>query len=161
MATNFLAATGTNGFLTASPVTAFSAATTTINSVANAATVISTLVFSQTDTAHGLLGYVSLTVGSSFGPTAGGNITGYWVQSPDGGTTYESTILVRPPDWMISLSTSTSSSPGTETSGSAYRLSPLCAMPWGTFKVAIVNNSGVTLGTSGNSIAFQTVAMQY
>lgn len=161
MATNFLATAGTNGFLTSAPVTAFSAATTTMNSIANAAIIVSTTVFTQTDTAHGLFGFIGLTVGSSFGPTAGGNITGWWLQSPDGGTTYESTNLVRPPDWFISLSTSTSSAGGNETSGSAYRLSLLSPMPWSTFKVAIQNNSGVTIGSSGNSLTFQTVAIQY
>lgn len=160
MATNFLATTGTNGFLS-SLATAFSSGTTTMNSLANAGIIISTSVFTQADTAHGLMGFIGLTVGSSFGPTSGGNITGWWLQSPDGGTTYESTVLVRPPDWFISLSTSTSSSPGTETSGSAYRMSLLAPMPWTTFKVAIQNNSGVTTGSSGLSLTFQSVAMQY
>lgn len=160
MATNFLAATGTNGFL-ATAVTAFSSGTTTMNGIANAAIIISTAVYTQTNTGSGLLGLVSATIGSSFGPSPGGNISGWWLQSPDGGTTYESTIIVRPADWMVPLSTSTSSSSGTVTSGSAYLMSPLCQMPWSTFKVAIQNNAGVTTGTSGNSLAFQTVAVQY
>lgn len=161
MATNFLATAGTNGFLTSAAVTAFSSGTTTINSIANAAFAVSTGVFTQTNTANGLMGYTGLTVGSSFGPTAGGNITGWWLMSPDGGATYESTVMVRPPDWMISLSTSTSSGAGTESGGNAYRMSSLIQMPWSTFKVLIQNNSGVTIGSSGNSLTFMSVAVQY
>ena len=161
MPTNFLAATGTNGFLTSAPVTAFSSGTTTINSVSNAASVVSTSVFTQTNTAQGLLGYVSLTIGSSFVSGSGGNWAGYWLFSPDGGTTYETTNTVRPPDFVIALTTSTSTGGGTPSSGSGLFVSQLVPLPWSTFKVLMTNNPGVTMGSSGASVAFQAVAEQY
>lgn len=161
MATNFLATSGTNGFLTSSAVTAFSAGTTSMNSLSNASFLLSTSVFTQTNTASGLLGYFTLTIGSSFVAGAGGNIAGWNLLSPDGGATYETTVPARAPDFVISLTTSTSTAGGTPSSGSGVFPSLLCGMPWSTFKVLIQNNTGVTLGSSGNSLTFQSVAVQY
>ena len=162
MATNFLAATGTNGFL-ATSVTAFSSGTTTMNSVANASFVVSTGVFSQTNTASGLLGYVAVTLGSSFTNGPGGNVTGWWLYSSDGGTTFESTVPGRAPDFMVGFSTSTSTAGGTPSSGPTAGMftSGLIGTPWTSFKVLIQNNTGVTLGSSGNTLVFTTVAVQY
>lgn len=154
MATNFLATTGTNGFLTSAAVTALSSGTTTINGVTNASFVVSTAVFTQTDTAHGLLGYVQLTAGSTMAPSSGGYIAGWWLYSDDGGATFESTNTARNPDWTIPLPTSIASV-------NQKFPTALAGMPWTTFKVLIQNNSGATTGTSGNIISFQSVAVQY
>ena len=161
MPTNFLATTGTNGFLTAAAVTALSSGTTTINSLANAGFIVSTGTYTQTNTASGLMGYVTLTIGSTFVSGPGGNVTGWFLDSFDGGTTYESTVPGRPPDFIVPLTTSTSTAGGTPSSGSGVYPSQLVQMPWAPFKVLIQNNTGVTLGSSGQAVAFQSVAVQY
>ena len=156
MATDFLTATGTNGFITSSAVTMFSSGTTTINALTNASLAVSTTVFTQTNTAQGLIGYVQVTLGTTWGPaTAGGNIAGWWLFSPDGGSTYETTLTARPPDWIVPLSTSLGAA------ASQVVVSPLVNMPWSSFKVLVQNNSGATLGSSSVSATFQTVAVQY
>ena len=156
MPTNFLAATGTNGFLTSSAVTAFSSGTTTINSLSNASLAVSTSVFSETDTAQGLMGYVAVTFGTTWGPaTAGGNITGWWLFSPDGGSTYETTLTARPPDWTVAVSTSMGAA------ATQRAISQLVPLSWSTFKVLVQNNTGATLSSSSMALTFMAVAEQY
>ena len=110
MPTNFLHATGTNGFI----VTPFSLMTTELNSLANGNTVVSSVggtsgKFNQTNFGSAQIGRIWLTLGGNFGatPAAGGNITGWWNFSTDGGTTFEdtnsNTAIPRPPDFIIPL----------------------------------------------------------
>lgn len=142
---NFLTFPGTAGFLT----TPFTLMSTEFAALASSTTVVSASAITQTNTANGIYGYVYLTVGSAtFTPTAGGNIAGWWLNSIDGGTTFEtavSSILPqgRSPDWLIPFSTVT-------TAASGIYMSPLIRLPWASAKTYIQNNTGVTLGASGS-----------
>ena|SRR6516164_3897295 len=109
-------------------------------------------VSSQTNTGSGQTGLVYFqTVTAGFTPTAGGNISIWWLFSPDGGATYETTpatpsttvpALPRPPDCIIPLDVAAL---GT----SAVKVSNPCRLPFGTFKVLVQNNSGAAFG-AGN-----------
>lgn len=142
---NFLTFPGTAGFLT----TPFTLMSTEFVGLTSSATIVSASAINQTNTANGIYGYVYLTVGSAtFTPTAGGNISGWWLNSVDGGTTYETAISTvgpqaRPPDWIIPLSTT-----GTVSSG--IYMTQVIRLPWATAKTYIQNNAGTTLGASGS-----------
>jgi hypothetical protein len=109
-------------------------------------------VSSQTNTGSGKTGLVYFqTVTAGFTPTAGGNISIWWLFSPDGGTTYETTpatasatvpALPRPPDCIIPLD---AAALGT----AAVKVSLPCNLPYGTFKAVVQNNSGAAFG-AGN-----------
>lgn len=154
--------TGTNGFI----------ATLTLTSGADLASLASggavTLtgggaagVSSQTNTGSGKRGYIVFkTVTAGFTPTAGGCISGWWLNSDDGGTTYESTpatpsttvpALPRPPDFIIPLDVAAL---GT----SAVKWSIPCTLPEGTFKVLVQNNSGAAFGAGNYTMTLKVPA---
>lgn len=170
MATNFLHATGTNGLL----ATAFTIMDgTDLDSVTNGSAVTSatgvhsTGKFNQTDTGSAQFGYVYLTVGNpGWTPTAGGCLTGWFMISTDGGTTFETSqatasttvaAVARPPDFIIPLEAAAM------TAGT-LKFSPLVKLPWTTCKALIQNNSGATTGNGGTThatISILPVADQY
>ena len=163
MATNFLHATGTNGALTAAFQVIGGAE---LNALANAGVVVgstsgSSGVFTQSNFASGQYGYFYATTGASSGwtPTAGGNLTGWFMHSPDGGTTYETTVgttgLARPPDFIISLAANALPA------SSIVGYSSLVPMPYDTCKFYIQNNSGATTASVSNTIKCFVVADQY
>lgn len=91
------------------------------------------------------------TVTAGFTPALGGNISIWFLFSPDGGSTYETTpatpsttvpALPRAPDCIIPLD---NAALGT----SALKPSTLCPLPYGTFKVLVQNNAGANFG-AGN-----------
>jgi hypothetical protein len=108
--------------------------------------------FTQTDTGSAQTGIVYFqTVTAGFTPTAGGGISIWWLFSPDGGSTYETTpatpsttvpALPRPPDCIIPLD---AAALGT----SAVKVSLPCKLPYGKFKVLVQNNAGAAFG-AGN-----------
>ncbi len=109
-------------------------------------------VSSQTNTGSAKRGIVYFqTVTAGFTPTAGGNVSIWFLNSPDGGTAYESTpatasttvpALPRPPDCIIPLDV-------VALGTSALKYSLPCKLPEGTFKVVVQNNSGAAFG-AGN-----------
>jgi hypothetical protein len=107
MATNFLNAPGTNGFI----VTPFSLmGTTDLASLASATGITSTAtVLTQTTFANAVWCKVFFTSGGAFTPTAGGYFAGWWLESENGGTNFERSSVVaatdmpRPPDFVIPL----------------------------------------------------------
>lgn len=154
--------TGTNGFI----------ATLTLTSGSDLASLASggavTLagggaagVSSQANTGSGKRGYVMFkTVTAGFTPTGGGVISGWWLNSDDGGTTYESTpatpsatvpALARPPDFVIPLD---AAALGT----TAVKWSYPCKLPEGTFKVLVQNNSGAAFGAGNYSLTLKVPA---
>lgn len=159
MATNFLEATGTNGFLAAP----FNLMSTELNSLANGSSALSSVggtsgVFSQTNWSSGIWGTAHILAGGAFTPTAGGYIAGWFLYSPDGGSTFEKTVsntdLPRAPDVIIPLF------------ASAYATNdiseaPLFRIPFWSNKLFVVNHSGVALPASGNLIKGASVAIQY
>lgn len=160
MTTNFLEAAGTNGFI----ATPFNLMTTELNTLGNGANAVSSVggtsgVFTQTNFADGIWGEIHFKAGGAFTPTAGGYLAGWFLYSPDGGTTFEKVVaatdLPRPPDFIIPLF------------ASAYALSDIqqasgiVRLPWWSTKVYIGNRSGVSLPASGNVIQAGPVAVQY
>src|SRR5262245_39561420 len=110
MPTNFLHASGTNGFI-ATPFDLFPASEAAFDSLANGNCVTSSSggtsgKFNQTNFANAQYGLIWFTVGdTAFTPTAGGNLTGWFIHSPDGGSVFENTdsnvAIPRPPDFII------------------------------------------------------------
>lgn len=166
MTTNFLWAQGTNGLI-ASEFTLLGN-TSELASLASGSLIVSSVsgtsgVFNNTNTGQAEFGEVFLVLGSiGSSLSAGANITGWFLQSPDGGTTFESTTLqpARVPDFQIDLASATVAS------GQAFRANgngpggavELPALP---FKVLVLNNTGQGLNASGNSLKCAPFAEQY
>lgn len=160
MATNFLDAAGTNGFI----ATPFNLMTTELNTLGNVSSAVSSVggtsgVFTQTNFANAVWGSVHFKSGGAFTPTAGGFIAGWFLFSPDGGSTFEKTVsntdMPRTPDFLIPLFASAyASSDLAEAAG-------LIKLPWWSTKVFIMNHAGVALPSSGNVIQVGPVAVQY
>lgn len=160
----FLHNTGTSNGSVISPLTL--TAGTDLASLASGAAVTltgggATGVSSQTNTGSAQTGLVYLqTVTAGFTPTAGGNVSIWWLFSPDGGTTYETTpatasttvpALPRAPDCIIPLDVAAL---GT----SAVKVSLPCKLPYGTFKVLVQNNSGAAFGAGNYTLKLVTFA---
>ena len=155
MATNFLLAAGTNGFL----ATPFNLQSTELNALTNGSSATSSSAFTQTNTANAIWGEIAFTAGGAVTPTAGGYIAGWFLYSPDGGTTYETTAsntdLPRSPDFIIPLLASAYAA------NNIAQASGIVRLPWWSFKVFTVNHSGATLPATGNLIKLGPVAIQY
>lgn len=170
MATNFLEAAGTNGFI-ATPFNLLSTEAG-FNSLANGGAVTSTVggssgVFSQTNNANGIWGSLYFTAGGAFTPTAtnGGLFAIWFLLSPDGGSTFETpkatasttvSALSRSPDAIITLDIAAYA-----TGNIAWCQGRYVKLPWESYKVVLQNLSGVTLPASGNLIKVGPVAIQY
>ena len=163
MVSNFLwnAGTSNNGLL----ASALSLLTTEMNSLATAGTALSSVggssgVFTNSNTGQGMVGDVFLTLGAiGTALSAGANLAGWFLTSPDGGTTFENTVsgsaMSRPPDFLIPLPATTI------TSGWVYKSAGPIMIPALEFKVFIQNNSGQTWASSGNTLKLAPYAMAY
>jgi hypothetical protein len=161
MATNFLEATA------GSTIGYFSAVTTIISSelvsLASSGTVTSGSVFtSSASFGQAIWGEVFVKWGGAITPTLGGFISGWFLRSPDGGTTFEVTPtsipLGRSPDFIVSLSTIAYAN-----TNIAYA-SGIVRMPWSPSKIFVQNNTGATLPSSATAytiIGLGPVAVQY
>ena len=115
-------------------------------------------VFTNSNTSQVIYGELFLTLGAiGSAISAGGNIAGWFLQSYDGGTTYEQGSGVapsRPPDFVIPLPATTI------TSGWVYKAAGVVRLPPLNFKVAIQNNTGQTLSSdSVNYLRLAPIAM--
>jgi hypothetical protein len=138
---------------------------TEMNSLANANSATSSAggasgVFTNSNTAQGMFGEVFLKLGAiASACSAGANVAGWFLVSPDGGTTYENTVAntaqPRSPDFIIPLPATTI------TSGWSYKGSGPVMIPALKFKVFIMNNSGQTFAASANTIIIAPYAEQY
>lgn len=168
MPTNFLEYSGgSNGFLVA-PVTLM---TTELNTLGSGAAATSSVngtagVFNQSSFGSGIIlsGYAQGT--TTITPTAGGNLSCWWLRSNDGGTTFESVVatasttvpaLGRAPDFTIPLFE------GTAALGASWVkwAQAEFGFPWVSAKLLVQNNSGVALAATGNIIKAGSVAIQY
>jgi hypothetical protein len=124
-----------------------------INSIASSGTAQSLVggssgFFTSSMTAQAVWGHLFLTIGGSIATAvvSGGNIAGWWMQSPDSATTFETYVsgspLPRGPDWIIPLSSTVINS------GSVYKSAGITLLPPLQFRIQIQNNTGQTLGTS-------------
>lgn len=160
MPTNFQEAPGSSGFIT-SP---FSLMTTELNTLGSTDTATSSVggssgVFSQSNTANGIWGQIYFTSGGAFTPTGSPYFAGWFLFSPDGGSTFEitasNTALPRSPDFYVPLRTTAYAS------GNKVPASNVTRLPWWSFKVYLQNNSGVSLPSSGNILSVGPVGIQW
>jgi len=160
MATNFLLATGTNGFI----ATPFNLQTTELNALGSGANAVSSVggtsgVFTQTNFASAIWCAVHFKSGGAFTPTTGGYLAGWWLYSPDGGSTFEKVVSAtdqpRPPDFVIPLFASAYATNDIAQSSGIVRC------PWWSTKAYIGNRSGASLPATGNVIQAGPVAVQY
>jgi hypothetical protein len=163
-ATPFLWSAGTsnNGLL----VSAVTLMTTELNSlgigsgiVSNANGLATNGVFNNTLTGQAAFGDVSFLSGGAFTPAAGGNITGWFIRSRDGGTTYEysGAVPTRSPDFVISLIPATYAANQQAWSQGIHAV----RVPATYFKVYVQNNSTVALFTSANTLVLSVVGLAY
>lgn len=166
MATNFLYASGTNGYLTApisfmttelNTLTSGSAATSSVNGTSG--------VFSQSSLGSGIWGSLYFTAGGAFTPVAGGNISGWFLLSTNGGTTFESAIstpsttvaaLPRAPDFIIPFDNAALASGNIK-----WCQGRRIILPAESYKIIVQNNTGVSFAASGNIISCGSIAEQY
>lgn len=151
--TNFLDFNGTNGFLT----TPFTVLTTELNAIGSGALSGLGAAKSQTTTTSGTWCMIWFKAGGAFTPTNAPSLSGWFINSTDGGTTFEKNSATPPrnADFVIPLATA------------AYATNDIVFAPgiirlwYPTIKVLVLNNSGVTLPASGNTITVGPVANAY
>lgn len=176
MVANFLWYSGTSGFngLTATSVTIISTEAFGLGSSLTAISAVtgtssSPGIFTSSMFGQAPLGEVFMNFGSSLTAlTAGSNISGWFMVSPDNGTTFESTTyqnssavgLARPPDWTIPIASTAAIGSSAICKGSAIVRIP--ALP---FKVMIQNNTQQTIASSSGpgypTIKLAPFALQY
>ena len=161
MATNFLEATGGSsvGYFS-NVVTLMSTEIVSLGSSAVATT--STVFVSSADFGQSIFAEVFVKWGGAITPTAGGFIGGWFLRSPDGGTTFEVTgtaiPLARPPDFLIPLSTVAYANTN------IVYASGLVKMPWSPVKIFVQNSAGAAFPSSATAyttIGLGPVAVQY
>lgn len=164
--TDFLHDAGTNGFVS-TPVKIIDGAgsDTSISGLTNGSAFTGATARNQASFGNAQFGYVWFNIVSAgWTPTAGGAITGWFLLSTDGGTTYEQIVaspstsnpaLPRPPDFVIPFEAAALSA------GWVRFASSLVQIPWTSFKVVIQNNTGATLGTGGHTIYLGPVADKF
>jgi hypothetical protein len=164
MPTNFLwgAGTSNNGLLTS----AFSLMTTELNSIGSTDTAASTVggssgVFTNSNTAQAIWAELYFKFGAAVASalSGGANLAGWFLVSPDGGTTFETTASnaaqPRAPDFIIPFPATTIAS------GAVYKAQGLVRVSALEFKIFIQNNSGQSFPSSGNTLQMAPVAVQY
>lgn len=151
-----------NGLITS----ALTLMTTELNSLAFSSGVVSSAnglstngVFNNTLTGQAILGDVSFLAGGAFTPTAGANISGWFIKSRDGGTTYEysSATPPRAPDFIIPLVVAAYSTSQQAWSAGTHKV----VVPATYFKVYAINNAGVSLASSGNTLVLSLPTIDY
>ena len=161
MATNFLEAVGTNGFIATQTVTI------TLNGLGIGAAVTGSTVFTPGPAgtlAGAQKGHAWFTiVTAGFTTLAGAALSGWCLLSTDGGTTFEALLstpsatvpaLPRKPDFTIPLDV------GTIGTGIKFAEGPF-RLPYVAYKIVIQNNTGVALSANAHTLNLGGVADQY
>jgi hypothetical protein len=159
MATNFLNAPGTNGFI-ATPFALMG--TTDLASLASATGITSTATaLTQTSFANAVWCQVFFTALGAFTPAAGGYFTGWWLNSENGGANFErvpntTTIdIPRSPDFVIPMANIAT------VSGDRIWAPGLIKTPFGSAKLFFKNYTGGALSTGNHTVTACPVAIQY
>lgn len=168
MATNFLEAAGTGGFIgTKRTVTWVTALASLANGSASTSdTTADTGIFSQSSFSNAMKLQAFFTNGTaSFTPSIGGNLSFWWLMSTDGGTTFETLVatpsstvpaLARAPDFIIPFDNAAFASGNIRFAMGPFRF------PYVGAKLVVQNNTGVTLSTTGTpTVIIGGVADQY
>ena len=168
MATNFLHAAGTHGFI----VTPFALETTELNALGAGAAAVSSVggssgVFTQSHTANAQEAAIWFKSGGTFTPAAGQALLGWFLGYDSVNTAYETEVatpsttvpaLSRQPDFIIPLDNAAFASGNLRFASGANGVVPA---PWTDFKVLIQNWGATALPASGNVIYCGPVAEQY
>jgi hypothetical protein len=157
VSTSFLYAAGTNGYTT-SP---FSLFTTELNALGSGSVIISSVngtsgKFTQSNFGNSIWGHIWFKAGGAFTPTGSPSISIWYVNSTDGGTTFEksSVALPRSPDIVIPMTASAYAS------GDIVYAPGLVRLPAPTVKLLCQNNAGVAFSASGHIITCGPVTLQ-
>jgi hypothetical protein len=159
--TQFLWGPGTsnNGLLTS----AISLLTTEMNALANTNTALSSVggssgVFTNSNTAQGMIGRCFLTLGAIASALSAGAVASIWWIPSYNGSTFESTASnaaqARAPDCVIPL-------PATTISGASVYASPPSFVEALEFYVFLQNNTGQTFAATANTLRLAPFSMQY
>lgn len=160
MATNFLEASGTNGFI----ATPFNLMSTELNTLANNSSALSSVggssgIFNLASFANAIWCEVYFVSGGTFTPAAPNSIYGWFLFSPDGGSTFEKVVsntdVNRSPDFIIPLIVAA------HAVGDIVQASGLVRVPWWSNKVFVNSHAGNSLPATGNLIKAAPVAIQY
>ena len=169
MPTNFLDTTGTNGLIQA----AFNLMSSELNALGSGLAATSSVggssgVFTQTNWSNAIWGGIYFTAGGAFTPTSGGYLAGWFLLSPDGGSTFETLIatasatvlaLSRAPDFVIPVYEGGAAWANTNM---RYQQGRFCKVPWESHKIVIQNMSGATLPAVNTNLVKGTgMAVQY
>jgi hypothetical protein len=169
MPTNFLEASGTNGFVSA-PINLLS---TEINTLGSGSAAISSVggssgVFDQSSFGNCPWLSIYFTSGGAFTPVVGQCLYGWFLLSPDGGASFETEVatpsttvlaLSRNPDFIIPLDNAAYA-----TGNIRWCQGRFVKAPWESSKIIVQNVGGaspVALPSSGNLIKAGGVAIQY
>jgi hypothetical protein len=170
--TDFLHEPGTSGFIV-TPFQLFTSADTGLNALASGAAVTSAHgggttngIFRQTDFGSGQYAEIWFSiVTAGWTPTAGGCISGWWLLSSDGGTTFEAVVaapsttvpaLPGPPDFVIPLEAAALSAGILKFA----RPHPV-PLPYSAAKCVIQNNTGAAFGAGAHTITCGPVADRF
>lgn len=156
MTTKFLHDPGTSGF-TVTPFALFDNTDAAFDALTNGSTVTSSHggtsgKFDQTNFSNCQWGLIWFIVGDvAWTPTSGGVISGWWIHSSDGGSTFENTdtntAIPRSPDFYFPL-TAAALTAGDLIYAVGGGPNGAVELPWDTVKVYIQNNSGATMGNT-------------
>ena len=154
-----LHAVGTSGFLV-TPFTLISStelSAKTAGQTSLSAASGTSGVFSQTNFGSARKGLIYLTVvTAAWTPTAGGNLTGWFLHSYDGGTNFEAlttnVAVPRAPDFIIPFTAAALNV------GDKIFANGMVDLPFDSCKVVIQNNSGATTGTGNHTITCAPVS---
>lgn len=140
----------------------FNLFTTDLNTFASAGAVLSSVngtsgAFTQTSSASAVWGYLIWVNGTAITlPVAPANVSGWFIRSHDGGTTYETSAQVPPrsPDFVIPFAAVT-------LTATSVFWSPLTLLWSSTTKVLLQNNTGVALTGTGQKVVCSPYAIVY
>jgi hypothetical protein len=131
--------------------------TTELNALANGALIVSSVggssgKFTNADTGAAKFGEIHFTLGTVTTMSAGANLSGWFLQSNDSGSTYESLTVVppRPPDFIVPLDATTGNK--------IYKAAGQVRLPALQFKVLVQNNSGQSFTATGNTLKLAPIA---
>jgi hypothetical protein len=135
-------------------VSAFNLQSTELNALANTAVIVSSVggtsgKYTNSNTGQARQGEIFLTLGAiGLALSAGACISGWFLQTPDSGTTYESTTVVPPrsADFIVPLPATTIGA------ASVYKALGPVQLPALQFKVLVQNNTGQALAATLNTI---------
>ena len=147
--------TSNNGLLTS----AITLMTTELNTLGSGSVAVSSSAYNNSNTLQATLGDIYLTLSASVTTTAGAVVSGWFLTSPDGGTTYEQSTLAPPraPDFTIPLLVGALSSPFVYKSVGVHKV----IVPATYFKVLLQNNTGVAWPASSNTLKLAVVSLDY